>query len=419
MATPWRSLRISVNKVFKSSPYKQSNVPRQTLLPAAELIEEECTPRYKPDHYYPVRLYDILNDRYQITAKLGWGTSSTVWLARDLNRWRWCSARYVAVKIKADNYATKEDAERELRITEKITRANPRHVGRNFVNTLLDSFNLPSPHGPHVCMVFDPLCEPLWMLRRRFQGDVLPLDVLRPVAKLIMEGLGYLHSECEVVHTDLKSDNVLMALRDHSILDRVSQDEVKEPLPQKQLEDRTIYLSRNHFGVEANSLGRPVITDFGLAVEGSQTHYHPIQPDSFRAPEVILGAGWKYSADLWNLGALLVELAHGSGPFDGPDSNHSTFTEEAHLARIISVLGPPPVDVLHEAKYASRYFDTEGNFKHPGLILESGGLEKTLRNVEGDDKQAFINVISRMLRWKEDERDTVQGLLSDPWFRGL
>ena len=52
-----------------------------------------------------------------------------------------------------------------------------------------------------------------------------------------------------------------------------------------------------------------VITDFGLAVEGSQTHYHPIQPDSFRAPEVILGAGWKYSADIWNLGALVWLIA--------------------------------------------------------------------------------------------------------------
>ncbi|BCR96911.1 uncharacterized protein AKAW2_30230A [Aspergillus luchuensis] len=222
MATPWRSLRISVNKVFKSSPCRSSNVPRQTL-PAAEVVEEECTPHYEPNHFYPVRLYEILNNRYQITAKLGWGASSTVWLARDLNQRRWCPARYVAVKIKANNYSTNKDAERELRITENITRVNSRHVGRNFVSTLLDSFNLPSPHGTHVCMVFNPLCEPLWMFRRRFQGDVLPLDVLRPVAKLILEGLGYLHSECQVVHTDLKSDNVLMALRDHSILDRVSQ----------------------------------------------------------------------------------------------------------------------------------------------------------------------------------------------------
>lgn len=43
---------------------------------------------------------------------------------------------------------------------------------------------------------------------------------------------------------------------------------------------------------------------------------------------------------------------------------------EAHLARIISVLGPPPVDVLHEAKYASRYFDTEGSHSSRLAMLE-------------------------------------------------
>ncbi|GKZ19393.1 hypothetical protein AbraIFM66951_011003 [Aspergillus brasiliensis] len=140
---------MSVNWIFKSSPCKPSNVPMQ-ILPAAEAIEEERTPHYKPKYYYPVRLYEILNNRYQITAKLGWGTSSTVWLARDLNQWRWCPARYVAIKIKANNYATKEDAERELRITEKITNTNPQHVGRNFVSTLLDSFDLPGPEDTHV-----------------------------------------------------------------------------------------------------------------------------------------------------------------------------------------------------------------------------------------------------------------------------
>lgn len=49
--------------------------------PIAEGIEE---PHYSPKHFYPMRLYEVLNDRYQVSAKLGWGTSSTVWLARDL-----------------------------------------------------------------------------------------------------------------------------------------------------------------------------------------------------------------------------------------------------------------------------------------------------------------------------------------------
>lgn len=54
-------------------------------------------------------------------------------------------------------------------------------------------------------MVFDPLCEPLWMLKRRFRGDLLPLDVLKPVVKMVMEGLCYLHTQCHIIHTGMHS----------------------------------------------------------------------------------------------------------------------------------------------------------------------------------------------------------------------
>lgn len=42
------------------------------------------------------------------------------------------------------------------------------------------------------------------------------------------------------------------------------------------------------------------------------------------------------------------------------DTSMSTFSNEKHLARIISILGPPPLDMLDKAKNASRYFDAEG-----------------------------------------------------------
>lgn len=82
---------------------------------------------------------------------------------------------------------------------------------------------------------------------------------------------------------------------------------MEHPLPQKVLDDRTIYLSRNDFGLGVKGMGVPVITDFGLAVRGdvSQPHYRVIQPDHYRAPEVILATDWSYSADIWNL-AILV-----------------------------------------------------------------------------------------------------------------
>lgn len=88
---------------------------------------------------------------------------------------------------------------------EHITNANPRHPGRNFVATLLESFRMTTPRGTHNCMVFDVLCEPLWILKRRFKGNTIPLDLLKPISMLILEGLQYLHRECHIIHTGKSS----------------------------------------------------------------------------------------------------------------------------------------------------------------------------------------------------------------------
>jgi len=39
---------------------------------------------YLPGGYHPVHLGDIYCERYKVINKLGFGTYSTVWLARDL-----------------------------------------------------------------------------------------------------------------------------------------------------------------------------------------------------------------------------------------------------------------------------------------------------------------------------------------------
>lgn len=54
------------------------------LLPATERIEEETVANYQADQYYPVELGNIFHSRYQVLAKLGFDTTSTVWLCRDL-----------------------------------------------------------------------------------------------------------------------------------------------------------------------------------------------------------------------------------------------------------------------------------------------------------------------------------------------
>jgi len=53
-------------------------------IPADEAIEEETIPGYVASRYYPTRIGEILKERYQVVGKLGFGASSTVWLARDM-----------------------------------------------------------------------------------------------------------------------------------------------------------------------------------------------------------------------------------------------------------------------------------------------------------------------------------------------
>lgn len=65
-------------------PLDFSQAVRFTRLSVDDKVDEECLPDYLASRYYPVRLGEIIRDQYQVVGKLGYGASSTVWLARDL-----------------------------------------------------------------------------------------------------------------------------------------------------------------------------------------------------------------------------------------------------------------------------------------------------------------------------------------------
>jgi serine/threonine protein kinase len=104
---------------------------------------------------------------------------------------------------------------------------------------------------------------------------------------------------------DLKPDNIMVRLEDQSLLNKDAQDEYEHPLPQKRSGNRTIYLSRNNYGHPRKTPGIISITDFGFSRRGDVLNYGCIQAEVYRAPEVILDAGWTYSADMWSLGVMV------------------------------------------------------------------------------------------------------------------
>lgn len=48
------------------------------------MLEEEHFEEFKAGRYYPVNIGDVFNSKYQVVGKLGFGVTSMVWLARDL-----------------------------------------------------------------------------------------------------------------------------------------------------------------------------------------------------------------------------------------------------------------------------------------------------------------------------------------------
>lgn len=63
-------------RVFPSSGFYQFSRSRR--------VDEENYSWYSHKEFYPIRIGDLIRDRYQVITKLGYGTSSTSWLCRDL-----------------------------------------------------------------------------------------------------------------------------------------------------------------------------------------------------------------------------------------------------------------------------------------------------------------------------------------------
>ncbi|KIX07001.1 uncharacterized protein Z518_04977 [Rhinocladiella mackenziei CBS 650.93] len=393
--------------------------PHPDTVSGYKQIEEETLPKYNADHFYPVRLGDVLNDRYKILVKLGFGMTATVWLAKDLHADPHSGNRkYVTIKINV-NTLSDEFLKGRREIAQKLCSANPTHPGYNHIRFMLDTFRVKGKHGEHLCIVYDVLREPIDICMEKFPGRRFSSDKLRKLIPALLHGLDYLHTECRVVHTDLKADNIMMGLGDPTILDRFVQHEMEHPSPRKLPDShgRIIYTSRSDFGEAPTDavIASAKITDIGLATWGDVKNTKPIQSNAFMAPEVILQCGWSYPADIWNLGVMLWDLIESFGLFDAIETGPGHYHPDQHLGLMIALLGPPPKELLKRGAKTSNYFDSQGEFKHPDYVTDDITFESSISRMKGEEKELFIDFAKKMIMWLPEERWTAKQLLEHPF----
>lgn len=143
------------------------------------------------------------------------------------------------------------------------------------------------------------------------------------ILQRVFLALDYLNTECQVIHTgklyillidtsgidfsssssDIKADNIMFQFSDQSVLVDFELGELQAPCPRKELDGRCIYMSREL--KMPKEMGAPVLCDFGSTVDGGVDHLEDVQPNIYRASEVILEVPWTYSVDIWNVGCMV------------------------------------------------------------------------------------------------------------------
>ncbi|KAJ2613478.1 serine/threonine protein kinase, CMGC [Coemansia sp. RSA 1365] len=470
-------------------------------------VEEEHIDDYRKGGYNPVKIGDTFKKkRYRVVRKLGWGHFSTVWLAYDRDK-----NIHVALKIVKSAAHYTEAALDEIELCTRTVSVREPHVGRDYVAKLLDSFEHSGQNGRHVCMVFEVLGENLLSLirnARRYsllrdvvctvnavsdgrrqpqqQGtaehvessvhskttedkprasDGLPIPLVKRIARQIIAGLAYLHGPCNMIHTDLKPENVLVCidnvedairseLRNDAICNNVQDQGVlvqtsrsvansRAPSPggenaaraalEKDLNDISITgtpsLSRH--GSE-NNLQRASsatssdhllnlnvkLADLGNATWADHHFTEDIQTRQYRSPEVIIGARWNANADIWSCACLVFELLTGDYLFE-PRSGSRYSKDEEHIAQIIEIIAPFPRKFALSGKFSSELFNRRGELRHIRRLYPFP-LKELLHDEYGfseHESREIADFLLPMLEINPARRTSAESMLLHRWLQ--
>ncbi|KAJ5584582.1 uncharacterized protein N7459_004382 [Penicillium hispanicum] len=312
---------------------------------------------------YNIVIGDHLAYRYEVVDVLGKGSFGQVVRCVDHK-----TGALVAVKIIRNKKRFHQQALIEVNLLRKLKDWDPerRHSVVNFVENFY--------FRGHLCISTELLGINLYEFIKAHDFRGFSLKLIRRFTKQMLSSLVLLHAK-KVIHCDLKPENILLV----------------HPL---------------------NSEIR--VIDFGSSCFENEKVYTYIQSRFYRSPEVILGMSYGMPIDMWSVGCILAELFTGYPIFPGEN-------EQEQLACIMEVFGPPEKHLIEKSTRKKLFFDSLGK---PRLTVSSKGRRrrpssKELRQALKCDDEAFLDFITRCLRWDPARRLTPHDALKHEFITGI
>ncbi|KAH0497503.1 hypothetical protein TgHK011_004802 [Trichoderma gracile] len=158
------------------------------------------------------------------------------------------------------------------------------------------------------------------------------------------------------------------------------------------------------------------IADLGNACWVNHHFTNDIQTRQYRSPEVILGAKWGASTDVWSMSAMVFELITGDYLFD-PQSGTKYGKDDDHIAQIIELLGPFPRSLCLSGKWSQEIFNRKGELRNIHR-LRHWALPDVLRekyHFKEDEAKRISAFLTPMLELVPEKRANAGGMAAHPW----
>lgn len=160
------------------------------------------------------------------------------------------------------------------------------------------------------------------------------------------------------------------------------------------------------------------VADLGNACWIDRHFTEDIQTRQYRSLEVLIGAGYGTSSDIWSVACMAFELATGDYLFE-PHSGEAYSRDEDHIAHIIELLGKIPKKVIDEGKQSPQFFNKRAELRNisslkPWFLYDV--LREKYKWPESEAK-AFTGFLLPMLEFDQNARATAAQCLQHEWLK--